>query len=176
MNTQAGLVTVAEFLRLPDPKEGHYELRHGEVVLAPPPKWEHHLIQLRIQMLIMSLMRGIGIAGVETPFRPAPEYEVWVADVAFIAAERVATIPGDGYLEGAPDLVAEVLSPSNTADGVNDRMSICLDHGCRSFWVADPKRRRLSVTEGDITRHYGIDASFDCDVLGATVSVREIFQ
>jgi Uma2 family endonuclease len=176
MDTQAGLVTVAEFLRLPDPKEGHYELRHGEVVLVPPPKWEHHLIQLRIQMLIMSLVRGLGIVGVETPFRPTPEHEVWVADVAFILVERVAAIPKDAYLEGSPDLVAEVLSPGNTADEINDRMSICLDNGCRSFWVADPKRRRLSVTEGDITRHYAIDSYFHCDVLGAMVSVREIFE
>jgi hypothetical protein len=37
MSTHAGLVTVAEFLRLPDPKEGHYELRHGEVVLVRLP-------------------------------------------------------------------------------------------------------------------------------------------
>ena len=176
MSTHAGLVTVAEFLRLPDPKEGHYELRHGEVVLVPPPKWERHLIQLRIQMSIMSLTRGLGMAGVETPFRPTREHEVWVADVAFIAAGRVEATPQDDYLAGAPDLVAEVLSPGNTADEINDRMSICLDNGCRSFWVVDPRRRRLSVTEGDLTRHYGIDSRFSCDVPGGTVTIREFFE
>jgi Uma2 family endonuclease len=38
MTTKTGLVTVEEFLKLPEPREGHYELHHGEVVLVPPPK------------------------------------------------------------------------------------------------------------------------------------------
>jgi Uma2 family endonuclease len=176
MSTQAGLVTVAEFLRLPDPKEGHYELRHGEVVLVPPAKWNHQDIQDRIQMLLKRLGEDEGIARMEMPFRPGSEHEFWIADVGFVSFDRASAARHEGYLEGAPEIVAEVLSPSNTAAEMNDRMKVCLASGCRSFWVADPDNQLLSVTEGDLTRHYGIDASFHCDVFGATVSVREIFE
>jgi Uma2 family endonuclease len=176
MSTQAGLVTVEEFLKLPDPKEGHYELHHGEVVLVPPPKWEHGDIQDRIQMLFKRLTADRGIARMDMPFHPGTEYEFWVADVGFVTAERRAALVRDGYLQGAPDIVAEVLSPSNTAAEMNERMRICLENGCRSFWVIDPINRCLSVTEGDITHHYGVDASFHCDVLGGAVNVREIFE
>ena len=175
MNTQAGLVTVAEFLRLPDPKEGHYELRHGEVVLVPPPKLKHEDIQDRIQVILKSLTAGRGRARMEMAFRPSPEFEFWRADVGYFSLERTV-VDDDGYLAGAPDLVVEVLSPSNTALEMNDRMRICLDHGCRSFWVVDPVAQTVSVTEGDITRHYTADSVFHCDVLNATVSVREFFQ
>ncbi len=175
MSTQAVPVTVEEFLRLPDPKEGHYELHHGEVVLVPPTNWLHQDTQDRIQMILKRLAGTKGVARMEMSFRPEPDHEFWIADVAF-ARERAERARQNGSLEGAPELVAEVLSPSNTALEMNDRMRICLANGCRSFWVADPISRLLSVTEGDTTRHYGVGASFHCDVLGATVSVREIFE
>jgi Uma2 family endonuclease len=176
MSTQAGLVTVEEYLKLPDPKGGHYELHHGEVVLVPPPKPRHHRTQRRIRELLARAAGSRGVVDTEWAFRPSAEYEVWVADVAFVTSERDAETPDDEYLAGAPDLTVEVLSPSNTADEINDKMAICLENGCSSFWVADPKRKQLSVTEGNITHHYGVSDSFHCDVLGATVSVREIFE
>jgi Uma2 family endonuclease len=176
MSTQAGLVTVEEYLKLPEPQGGHYELHHGEVVLVPPPKRGHHRVQGRIRTVMKALVGDKGVVEIEFGFRPAPEHEVWVADVAFVTAERDAATGDDEYLAGPPDLVVEVLSPGNTADELNDKMAICLENGCASFWIADPKRKRLSVTEGNITRHYGVSDSFHCDVLGATVSVREIFE
>jgi Uma2 family endonuclease len=38
-------MTFAEFLMLPDPPAGHYELHHGEVVPMPPRKRLHGKIQ-----------------------------------------------------------------------------------------------------------------------------------
>ena len=70
----------------------------------------------------------------------------------------------------------EVLSPSNTVDEITEKMFVCLENGCSSFWIIDPKRQRVSVTEGDVTKHYDISASISSDVAGATISVREIFE
>src|SRR5688572_23460994 len=137
MSVQTGLVTVEEFLRLPPPKEGHYELHHGEVVLVPPPKWGHQTIQDRTQMILKRAASDRGVVRMEMAFRPTPEHEVWEADVGFVRAERAASVGPDEYLSGAPDLVVEVLSPSNTVDEINDKMSICMANGCSSFWVAD---------------------------------------
>jgi Uma2 family endonuclease len=77
MSTQAGLVTVEEFLKLPDPKGGHYELHHGEVVLVPPPKRGHHRVQARARALLKSLVGDKGVVEIEFAFRPTPEYEVF---------------------------------------------------------------------------------------------------
>jgi Uma2 family endonuclease len=142
----------------------------------PPPKEGHHRIQRRIRKLLEVLAGGKGAVDSEFAFRPAGEYEVWVADVAFVTSERDARTGDDEYLAGAPDLVVEVLSPGNTAYEINDKMSVCLDNGCLSFWVVDPKNKRVSVTEGAVTRHYGVTASFTCDVPGATISVGGIFE
>jgi hypothetical protein len=39
-----------------------------------------------------------------------------------------------------------------------------------------PKRKRVSVTEGEVTRHYGIAGLISCNVLPGEIAVREIFE
>src|SRR4051812_11603023 len=175
MSTQTGLVTVEEFLKLPPATGGHFELHHGEVVLVPPPKWGHRLLQRTIELLLLRLVGHAGEVLQEMPFRPRAEHEVWAADVGFVRAERAA-VGRDEYLQGAPDLVVEVLSPSNTAREINAKIAICMENGCSSFWVVDPELQRISVPKGDVTRHYGISATFHCDVLGGATPVGEIFE
>lgn len=172
--TSAELVTVADYLKLPEPEEGHLELHHGEVVIVPPPKWRHQILQGRIQKRLECLLGDSGIVLSEMAFRPAPEYEMWQADVGYVRADRAAGIGEDEYLNGAPDLVVEVLSPSNTADEIDDRRTICMTNGCRSFWVVNDKRKLVSVTEGDVTRHYGRFSRIVCALLPEAISIDDI--
>jgi Uma2 family endonuclease len=172
----AALVTMEEFLRLQPPRAGHYELHHGEVILMTAPKWGHQRIQDRLAALLRSLAGDRAYVTKEMSFRPAPEYEVWEADVGLTLTKRADEVADDEYLMGAPDLAVEVLSLSNTVDEINDKMSICMANGCVSFWIVDPKRKRVSVTEGDMTKHYGVAASIPCLLLGANVQVAEIFK
>ena len=175
MSVHAGLFTVEEFLKLPEPKEGHLELHHGEAVVMPPPKKGHQRTQHRIQRLLNPLVADRYVVHMEMAFRPSPEYEVWVADVGCVSLERDDATGDDEYLMGSPELVVEVLSPSNTMDEINDKMAICMDNGCVSFWVVDPKRKRVSVTEGSITRHYGEREAISCSILTGEIRVRDIF-
>ncbi len=108
------LMTFAEFERLPDPPGGlRYELRHGEPVTVPPPKIEHSRVQWRIRRLLESAAGAAGIVDKEIGFRPRREYEWRVADVAFVSKARWDL--AEDYWEGAPEIVVEVLSPSNSA-------------------------------------------------------------
>ena len=52
-------------------------------------------------------------------------------------------------MEEAPDIVIEVLSPSNTASEMLDKEQICLENGAREFWVVDPVRRQVKVSGAD---------------------------
>jgi Uma2 family endonuclease len=144
-------VTFEEFMRLPNPKSGHLELHHGEVISVPPRQHSHARLQQMISELLLPMTKGKGLIMTEFPFRVEGQ-EAWQADLGFVAAER-ADIP-DPYLRGAPDLVIEVLSPSNTVDEINEKMDICMANGCTCFWVVDPKRKTVSVTEGDTARQY----------------------
>jgi Uma2 family endonuclease len=143
---QTGMMTVEGFLRLPEPPEGHHELHHGEVVVMPPPKKRHQRIQNRLQCLLQRLLGDRFVAHMEMAFRPAIEHEVWVADVGCVSVERDEATGDEEYLMGAPDLVIEGLSPSNTMDEVLDRQDICLANGCLAFWTVDPRRKSEMVT------------------------------
>ena len=95
MSLHTALLSVEEFLKLPEPREGHIELHHGEVVVMPPPKKGHQRIQNRLQSLLQRLLGESYVVHLEMAFRPAPEHEVWQADVACISVERDAATGDD---------------------------------------------------------------------------------
>jgi len=59
---------------------------------------------------------------------------------------------------------------------MNEKMLICMANGCISFWVVDPKGKSVSVTEGDLTRHYRSSGAIFCRILSGQIQVQEIFQ
>lgn len=148
MNAVAGLVTFAEFENMPDPSAGYYELHHGQVVLMPPGKKLHVKIQQALFNLLLPLVGERGFLTIELPFRPEAEYESWTADVGFVARERWDKDDNEYFL-GAPDLVIEVLSQSNTMDEILERQEVCFANGCTSFWTVNPKRQIVMVTTPD---------------------------
>jgi Uma2 family endonuclease len=145
--TTTRLMTVAEFQQLPEPEAYFHELRHGELVKVTRPKLNHVIAQKRLLSLLDAL--DAGAAFTEFGFRPRPEYELRVADVALITKSRWATIDPKDHFRGAPDLVIEVLSTSNTAAEMLDKEQICLENGCREFWIVDLERRQVKVSTPD---------------------------
>jgi len=148
MATTTSLMTFAQFEQMPEDGR-RYELRNGEPIEVPPAVYRHHKILRRLRRLLESAAGSAGEVDSEWGFRPIPEYEYRVADVAFVAQERERAISPDGHLIGAPELVAEVLSPSNRRGKIAETRRLCLENGCREFWVVDPKRRNVEVSTPD---------------------------
>ena len=148
-STTTRLMTFEEFENLPDSGAMRQELHHGELIEVPPPKHGHKLVEQRLLRLLDVAGRSSGEIVTEVGFRPGPGNEYWTADVVFVPRDRWDAIPRDGYMEGAPELVVEVLSPSNTVAEMRDKRKICLENGCREFWVVDPKQREVEVSTPD---------------------------
>ena len=67
-------------------------------------------------------------------------------DVAFVAAGRLAGGEAPpGFLELAPDLAVEVVSPSDSPSAVRDKVQDWLEAGTRLVWVVYPDSRTVSV-------------------------------
>lgn len=145
------LMSFEEFEQLPETPRGfRYELRHGEPVQMPPANHPHYCTQLRLQEMLTEAAGSAGVVGIEMAFRPHPDLEYWQADVAFVSRARWDHIPHTGHLAGAPDLVVEVLSPSNTAAEIlDDRRNICLENGSREFWLVNIDHRQVEVSTPD---------------------------
>jgi Uma2 family endonuclease len=177
--TPTRLMTVEEFRNLPeDSGPVYHELRHGEVVAVTRPKLKHHLIQSKLRDLLKAIAPSGGFVEYEMAYRPLPEYELWSADVAYLSAERFAQADPEDNIRGAPDLVIEVLSPSNTAAEILDKEQICLANGALEFWVVDPKRRVVKVTTWDgHTTTWGSEQQIPLPLFGdARIAVHAIFD
>ena len=173
--TKTRLMTFEEYQQIPNVDGSRYELFHGELVEVADPVYRHSRAQRQLRL---GLERAAGEAGVvekEMPFRPLPEHEGWRADVAFMSVERWESIDRNGYLRGAPELVIEIRSPSNTGAKMDERARICLEHGAREFWLVDTIRRtvRVSTSTGRVTYTSGQSIPL---FFGGTLAVDEIFQ
>jgi Uma2 family endonuclease len=178
-STPAKLMTYAEFERLPDHPAGlHYELRHGELVKLAPPKHQHYRVQQRLRRLLENAAGNAGEVGTEMGYRPRPEYEYWEAGVAFLSRARWNQIPPNGNLQGAPELVVEVLSPSNTESAIREKRKLCLENGPVEFWVVDINKGEVEVFRRErrtTTYDSGTQIPLFFSPAGTTISVDEIF-
>jgi Uma2 family endonuclease len=138
-------MTVEEAAKLPNPAGGYYELRHGELVVMTYAVKRHDVIEDRLQTLLRRLLGDAYYTRVEFSFRPLSDHELWKADVASVSARRWDEVEDLRWLVGSPELVIEVLSPSNTVDEMLDRMATCMEGGAIEFWVVDGNRKQVQV-------------------------------
>ncbi len=170
-------MTVEQFRQMPEGGEFVYELHHGEVVAMTRPKARHEKLQLRLSRLLQPKVIAFGEVITELAYRPVPEFELRAANVAVVSHERWDAIDLDDNLRGAPELVIELLSPSNTPRQLQELAAHCLVHGAAEFWIADPAKRSVTV----VTREggsvvYAPGASVPLARFGAgDLSVDEIF-
>ncbi|MCS7016830.1 MAG: Uma2 family endonuclease [Gemmatales bacterium] len=100
-------------------------------------------------------------------------------DVSFITRARLSPDLAEGYIRIVPDLVVEVLSPTDLARDVSRRITDYLRAGVRLLWVVDPEARLVFVYHQGrpgliLTEHDYLEGE---DVLpGFRVAVREIFR
>ncbi len=176
------LMTVDEFEQLPD-DEWRTELVRGRLVREPPAGMNHGELAIEVAFRMMGFVRTHDLGKVyaaETGFvlfEDPPT--VRAPDVAFVAKSRLPS-PEESIRFGrmAPDLAVEVVSPSNTASEILDKVADYLEAGTRLVWVVEP--RRLCVTEyrsrTEIRLLQGGDALDGYDVLpGFSVPVAELF-
>lgn len=143
------LMTVEEFARLPEDRHYRLELVRGRVVREPPPAWPHGRLVVKLIRCIDEFAEehGLGLTSTETGFALYRDPDTLRApDISFLSNERAAK-PGyrGPYQRIAPDLVVEVLSPSDRRRAILDKVNDYLGAGSRVVWVVDPKRQIVTV-------------------------------
>jgi len=171
------LITVEQFRQLPESGEYCYELHNGEVVAVTRPKAGHWNLQRRLVDLLQPKLAGFGIVGMECLYRAIPEFDLRAADVGVISRGRFAAMDPEDNLAGAPDLMIEVISPSNTKAKLRETVAVCLNNGARECWLVDRNKKSVTVVRKDgTTCVYEGDAQIPLSAFGAdSLGVAEIF-
>ena len=168
MVAQRERVSVAEFMALPDDGNRH-ELVRGEIRVMPPPKGEHGFVETAMTEAIGRYLydraislgweprqgigarnRLVGRVGGELGLRfavPDDPSMIRGADGVYIPPQQLAAVPWDGreYFPAVPALVIEVISASDRADQVNEKVQDYLDGGARRVWLVYPEQRRVHI-------------------------------
>lgn len=174
-------MTADELWNMPDDGMDH-ELVRGELRTMPPPGPRHEEIALRIGIRMGGFIEAhrLGRAYGGPGFILSRQHDtVRAPDFTFIAAGRLPDGPSPvRYMEMAPDLVAEVVSPSDSATDVHEKMLEWLAAGVRMALAFYPATRSIYVyrSPSDV-RLLGPDAVLDgADVLpGFSCPVRDFF-
>jgi Uma2 family endonuclease len=172
------VVSWEAFQELPEPSNtgNHYELHDGEVVEVPPPDVRHILVQMRIEDLLRLALGTRGFVKSEFPYRPAANIQYWVADVAFVPRDDLDSFPRQGALPiYAPPLIIEVLSPSNRLAKLNHQRLVALSGGTREFWVVDPEKNTVLVTDLSTATVNTAGQTIPATPYHAAIAVDEIF-
>jgi Uma2 family endonuclease len=144
------LLTAEEFALLPNPDDdSHQELDRGVVVTTPPCDCYHGLCCNEINGRLYSHIRthnlghlAINNSGVILERNPDT---VRGPDVAFWSRERMPEPVRKGWTDLPPDLVVEVLSPSDVFTTVQRKVQHYLRAGVKLVWVAVPEDRSVAV-------------------------------
>jgi Uma2 family endonuclease len=133
--------------RMPQEREGdRHELIDGEIFVTPSPIPPHQLLLTEVSVLVNDAVRPGNLGHVfyaPTDVKPTPDDWV-VPDLCFVARDRL-WIVGASAIDGAPDLIVEILSPSTRGRDQAQKRALYERTGVREYWLVDPRDRTVTV-------------------------------
>jgi Uma2 family endonuclease len=150
VTTTPSLLTVDEFARRPERRDGwQEELVRGEIVVTPPPSFQHGNCQGNVYWQLRGWARSHrrGRVTLESGMRTTTDPDtVRGPDVAYWSAERLPLdVVPQVYPNVAADLCVEILSPSNRDQDIAEKVREYLTAGVRVVWVVDPVAHTVTV-------------------------------
>jgi Uma2 family endonuclease len=148
MSTTA-LYTADDLLRMPERDGVRYELVDGALKVMAPAGGAHGAIVMELATALNQHVRAHRLGRLfseSTGFllRRNPD-TVCAPDIAFVTASRLPAALPIGFLQLAPDVAVEVISPSDTVAEVGRKVEEYMQAGVRSIWIVDPSNRTVTV-------------------------------
>jgi Uma2 family endonuclease len=138
-------LTYEDFLLLPDDGRRH-EILDGEHSVNPSPNTKHQIVSMRLVLAFGNFIyeRGLGQL-FHPPFDVVlGENDVVEPDLIFVSNER-ANIITRTNIQGAPDLVVEILSPSNRGYDERVKYQTYERFGVGEYWIVDPDAEIVTI-------------------------------
>jgi Uma2 family endonuclease len=137
-------LTYEDYCRAPDDKR--YELLNGELMMVPAPNTKHQEILGRLHVELHRFVQEheLGKVYVAPLDVVLSDTDVVQPDVLFISRARADRIT-DANIQGAPDLVIEILSPSTADKDLGKKHELYGSRGVLEYWIIDPVAETVTV-------------------------------
>ncbi|MGI9861047.1 Uma2 family endonuclease [Moorella naiadis] len=142
--TKDKIYTYDDYRQLPE--GAPYQLIGGELVLTPAPTSYHQIISSWLEFKMMAYVTANDLGMVL--YAPLDVYlektETYQPDIIFVSRERLHIIKQE-KIDGAPDLVVEILSPTTAYYDLRKKYREYEKHGVREYWIVDPGEQTIQV-------------------------------
>ena len=130
-------ITYEDYCHLPEDKR--YELIGGELFLVPSPSVLHQMVSANLEFILRRFVneKGLGVvlyAPLDVLFTST---DVVQPDIIFISRTRQEIIK-EANIQGAPDLIIEILSPSTSLRDQTIKKQLYAQHGVCELWLVNP--------------------------------------
>jgi Uma2 family endonuclease len=158
----AGTWTYEDLFALPDDGR-RYEIIEGELYEMPAPTGTHALTIMSLISVLLPMIARLGGQLVTAPI------DAFFAGANPVQPDLLAILPGNPArivergVEGSPDFVVEVLSPSNRVHDILTKRALYGRAGIREYWIVDPVARSIEILtlDGGVLREYGTASGHD---------------
>lgn len=172
--------TYEDYLKTPD--DERYELIEGELLMTPAPNTEHQRISRKLEIRMVRFVEEKNLGEIfDAPYDVYLDKENNVQpDILFISKERLYII-GDNNVQGAPDLVVEIISESSAYRDTIQKKRLYARFGIKEFWIVAPREKMIEVYSLKDGKYHLITTYFYNDTLkshilrGFEVELKEIF-
>ncbi len=116
--------------------------------MTPAPTPYHQRISRKIEYALIEFTDAESLGEVlDSPIDVyLSETETYQPDIIFISKERLGII-GEKRIEGAPDLVVEILSPATAYYDLRHKMRVYETSGVKEYWIVDPVEKTVEIYE-----------------------------
>lgn len=139
------VLTYDDYVEIPNDGK-RYEILEGELSVTPAPNPRHQATSGNLFFLMTQHIKANGLGTLfHAPIDLILEsVSVLQPDLVFVAKHR-ETIITERAIEGAPDLVVEILSPSTSRGDRVTKAQLYARHNISAYWIADPEQETLEI-------------------------------
>ncbi len=142
--TKRPLLTYDDYLTFPDNDGIRKEIIEGELFMSPAPSIKHQLILKRLSQLIDQYVQKNGLG--EVLLAPCDvifsNINVMQPDILFISRQNYEIITALN-IQGTPDLLIEILSPSTIENDRIFKKLVYEKFGVKEYWLVDPEQETI---------------------------------
>ena len=142
--TEKKRYTYEDYLKTPEDKR--YELIEGELLITPSPVPRHQRISKKIAFVLEKFVTENDLG--EIFYAPCDVYlddeNVVQPDILFISKERLDII-GEKNIQGAPDLVIEIISESSAYRDFVQKKKLYAKFGVKEYWIVIPEQESIEI-------------------------------
>jgi Uma2 family endonuclease len=125
-----------------------YQLIAGDLIMTPSPAPYYQDILRNLGLALASFVkeRGLGKVYLAPLDVYLTEKDAYQPDIMFISKDRLNII-GESRIEGAPDVVVEILSPATAYYDLRTKKDVYEKSGVKEYWVVDPLQHSVEIFE-----------------------------